>query len=116
VLTSSLADPSACARELLARGFVHSRAEHSNKAMAWESAREVFRAAAEADPIGLDMPPLEVVGEFTVPPVGALRRDRPSDLIHRARRGNVGLLSRLAREGGSPPGNDSESAARLGTY
>ena len=32
-------------------------------------------AAAQNDPIGSDMPPLEVVGEFTVPPAGALRRE-----------------------------------------
>jgi hypothetical protein len=65
----------ACARELLGRGFVHARAGHADKAAAWEFARQVFAAAAHADPVGRDMPPLELVGEFTVPPSGAIRRD-----------------------------------------
>jgi hypothetical protein len=43
VPASSLTAPSACARELLERGFVHL--------------------------------PEELVGEFTVPPAGALRRE-----------------------------------------
>jgi Taurine catabolism dioxygenase TauD, TfdA family len=75
VVPGRLADPSACALELLERGFVYSRARHANRAAAWASAREVFSAAAHSDPLGWDMPALEVVGEFSVPPAGALRRD-----------------------------------------
>ncbi len=54
---------------------MYSRARHADKPEAWDYAREVFAAAADGDPVGLDMPPLEVVGEFTVPAAGALRRD-----------------------------------------
>jgi hypothetical protein len=75
VASSGLADASCCARELLDRGFVCSRGGHAEKPDAWRYAREVFAAAAEGDHIGSDMPRLEVVGEFTVPPAGALRRD-----------------------------------------
>jgi hypothetical protein len=71
----SLADCSERARELLERGFVQVRERLPNKAAAWESARDIVAAAAQNDPIGSDIPPLEIVGEFTVPPVGALRRD-----------------------------------------
>jgi hypothetical protein len=73
-VASSLADPSACARELLERGFVHVREARANKVAAWDSAHEILAAAAQNDPIGSDMPPLEVVGEFTLPPAGVLRR------------------------------------------
>jgi hypothetical protein len=75
VVSSSLADPSVCARRLLGRGFAYSHARHPDRAAAWEFAIEAFGAAAQADPFGLNMPPLEVVGEFVVPPTGALRRD-----------------------------------------
>jgi hypothetical protein len=67
--------PSASARDLLASGFVHVRGCHESKAAAWQAAREVFAAAALADPIGAQMPALEVVGEFSLPPPGARRRD-----------------------------------------
>lgn len=75
MVSSGLADPAACARELLERGFVYSRARHADKPDAWKYAGEVFAAATEGDPVGIDMPELDVVGEFTVPPAGALRRD-----------------------------------------
>jgi hypothetical protein len=55
--------------ELLTRGFVHLRERHASKADAWATARAVFAAAAQEDP------PLQVVGEFTLPPAGAVRRD-----------------------------------------
>ena len=35
----------------------------------------MIRDLAPADPLGAGMPSLEVVGEFTIPPPGALRRD-----------------------------------------
>ncbi|MDP9273113.1 MAG: TauD/TfdA family dioxygenase [Chloroflexota bacterium] len=75
MVSSSLADPRVCAGELLERGFVYSRARHADKPEAWEYARKVFAAATEGDSVGMDMPQLEVVGEFSVPPAGALRRD-----------------------------------------
>jgi hypothetical protein len=70
-----MVDPSAGAAELLERGFVYLRAGRPDKREAWVVAREVFDAAAQVEPIVLDLPPLEIVGEFTIPPVGAVRRD-----------------------------------------
>jgi Taurine catabolism dioxygenase TauD, TfdA family len=74
VIPSSTAG-SVCALELLDRGFVHLREQCASKSAAWTIAREVFAAASRPDAIGSDMPPLEDVGEFTVPPADALRRD-----------------------------------------
>lgn len=54
---------------------MHLRERHASKAEAWESASEVFAAAGQRDAIGSDMPSPAVVGEFTVPPPGAPRRD-----------------------------------------
>jgi hypothetical protein len=68
-------EASALAGELLGRGFVHVREPLEDAARAWATARSVFAAAARSDAMGVDMPGLEVVGEFTVPPPGALRRD-----------------------------------------
>lgn len=48
---------------------------YESQERAWQAAREVFAAAALADPIGAQMPALEVVGEFSLPPPGARRRD-----------------------------------------
>jgi len=75
VIRSGAAQASALARELLGRGFVHIREPLEDKARAWATARGVFAAAARSDALGADMPLLEVVGEFTVPPPGALRRE-----------------------------------------
>jgi hypothetical protein len=75
MLSSGLADPAVCARELLEHGFVYSHARYADKPGAWKYAGEVFATATEGDPLGRDMPELDVVGEFTVPPAGALRRD-----------------------------------------
>jgi hypothetical protein len=74
-VVASTADPSVGAAELLEQGFLYLRAGLADKAAAWVFAREMFAAAAQGEPIAVDMPPLEIVGEFTVPPVGALRRD-----------------------------------------
>jgi hypothetical protein len=67
--------PAAVACELLDNGFVHLRERHAGRRAAWTRAGEVFAAAAAHDAIGAGLPELEVVGEFTVPPLGALRRD-----------------------------------------
>jgi hypothetical protein len=68
-------DRSAAAAELLDVGFVHLRVPHDSKELAWSCARAVFHEAAREDTIGADMPPLDVVGYFNVPPPHALRRD-----------------------------------------
>jgi len=49
---------------------VHLRGPHEHAACAWRTARTVFAAATPYDAIGIDMPALEVVGEFTLPPPG----------------------------------------------
>jgi hypothetical protein len=72
---ASTVEPSAAAAELVERAFVHVRADPLDNAAAWAFAREVCAAAAHSEPFACDMPPLETVGEFTLPPVGALQRD-----------------------------------------
>src|SRR4051794_40003744 len=70
---SAAVDP--VAAQLVARGSTHVRDIHGSVAVAWGAAMAIFRAAGPHDPIGADMPPLEAVGEFTVPPPGAPGRD-----------------------------------------
>src|SRR4051794_9659898 len=70
---SSAAVDSVAAR-LVAQGFVRLRGIHDGAASAWHAATAVFAACAPHDRIGADMPDLEAVGEFTVPPLGAPRR------------------------------------------
>src|SRR3954468_12982747 len=61
MLSSGLADPAVCARELLEHGFVYSHARYADKPGAWKYAGEVFATATEGDPLGRDMPELDVV-------------------------------------------------------
>jgi hypothetical protein len=68
-------DAATLAARLVGDGFLHVRRAHGSAALAWETARAVFAATAPHDPLAFDMPDLEVVGEFTVPPAGAPRRD-----------------------------------------
>src|SRR3954463_850304 len=70
-----MVDPSSSAAELLERGFVCLRGGAPAKRAAWAVAREVFDSAAPVGRSALDMPRLETVGEFTIPPVGAIRRE-----------------------------------------
>jgi hypothetical protein len=68
-------DRSAAAGELSEAGFVHLRGPRPSKQVAWSHALAVFHEATTGDPIGADMPRLSVVGRFTIPPLGARRRD-----------------------------------------
>ena len=68
-------DLSAGAAELVERGFVYLQGAPPDKRAAWVVAREVFDAAAQVERSALEMPRLEIVGEFTIPPVGAIRRE-----------------------------------------
>src|SRR3712207_1991068 len=68
-------DASAAAADLLRNGFVHLRMPRQRKKPAWSAAGAIVQEAARSDRIGADMPALEVVGEFAVPPPGALARD-----------------------------------------
>jgi hypothetical protein len=68
-------DPSVVTAELRKRGFVYLQSRHADRRAAWATAREVFAAAARSEPIAVGRPELEIVGEFTLPPVGAPRRD-----------------------------------------
>jgi hypothetical protein len=68
-------DRSAAAAELLELGFVHLRVPEDSRELAWSCARAVFHEAARGDAIGAGMPPLEVVGDFTIPPPHARCRD-----------------------------------------
>jgi hypothetical protein len=54
---------------------VHLTGTHPTTESAWNHARAVFRACAPGDPIGVDMPDLDVVGEYTLPPSGAPVRE-----------------------------------------
>ncbi len=75
VLTASAADRSARVLEFLGRGFVHMREQHTSTAVAWEAAHEMFAATGPSDALARDMPALEVVGMFRVPPAGVRQRD-----------------------------------------
>jgi hypothetical protein len=75
IVLTAAADRSARALELLGRGFAHLRERHVSTAAAWGAAQEIFAAAGPSDGMARDMPALEVVGEFTVPPVGVRQRD-----------------------------------------
>jgi hypothetical protein len=74
-MTSPAAAVDSVAARLVRRGFVHLRDIHESVAVGWRTAWAIFRAAAPHDAIGADMPPLEAVGEFSVPPPGAPVRD-----------------------------------------
>jgi hypothetical protein len=63
------------AAELSSAGFAHVRAPHDSRDVAWSRARAVFGEAARDDPLGAGMPSLFVVGQFTIPPPSARRRD-----------------------------------------
>jgi hypothetical protein len=63
------------AAELSSAGFAHIRAPHESRDLAWSRARAVFDDAARDDALAADMPPLSVVGQFTIPPPSARRRD-----------------------------------------
>jgi hypothetical protein len=68
-------DRAEVAADLLRDGFVHLSVPQESKQLAWSCALAVFREAAREDTIGAGMPPLGVVGRFTVPPPGARQRD-----------------------------------------
>lgn len=68
-------DRHAAAAELLDVGFVHLRVPQDTKELAWSCARAVFHEASREDAIGANMPPLDVVGSFTIPPPDAQCRD-----------------------------------------
>jgi hypothetical protein len=68
-------DRSTAVADLRGASFVHITAPHESKEAAWTFAREVFRAAAQQDAIGVGMPPVEEVGQFTIPPPDAPSRD-----------------------------------------
>jgi hypothetical protein len=68
-------DRSAAAEELLSAGFVCLSVPRDSEENAWSWARAVFCEAAREDALGAGMPPLGVVGQFTIPPAGARCRD-----------------------------------------
>ena len=68
-------DRSTAAADLVGTGFVHLCGPYDGRELAWSCARTIFREAAQEDAIGAGMPPLRVVGQFTIPPPGALSRD-----------------------------------------
>lgn len=70
-----IAKPDEVAAELLDVGFAHLRVPQDSIELAWSCARAVFDEAAREDAIGAGMPPLHVVGHFTLPPPDTRRRD-----------------------------------------
>jgi len=72
--TSRAIDASVLAARLIDHGFVHLRETHLRQDVAWETAHAVFAAAAPDDAIGSDMPHLEVVGEYALPPPDTAHR------------------------------------------
>lgn len=68
-------EPTIAARTLLDQGFVHLAGPFADASAAWSRAGAICAEATRDDPFGAGMPPLEVVGRFTVPPSGATCRD-----------------------------------------
>ena len=60
---------------LLERGIARVPGRWPDPAAAWRAARQVSAAARDLDPLCVGLPPLEVVGEFSVPPPGTVQRD-----------------------------------------
>ena len=63
------------AAEVLSAGFVRVSSPWDSVELAWSYARAVFQEAARRDAIAAGMPPLRVVGEFTVPARNTRQRD-----------------------------------------
>lgn len=70
----------AAAHDLAGRGFAHLVAAFPNPEAGWRCAREIFATANELDPLGDGLPELTVVGEYLVPPPGAVQR--PFQALH----------------------------------
>src|ERR1700733_70472 len=68
-------DLTRAARRLTRYGFVHLKRRWPGWVEAKRVSREIIAAAGAWDPIGRDLPELTAVGEFVVPPPGAMRRD-----------------------------------------
>lgn len=71
---SQPSDVTAAATQLLSEGFVLLQGPWNSKAVAWSRADQIIERAVSRDPVATGMPGLEVVGEFNLPPAGALRR------------------------------------------
>src|SRR5271156_593190 len=69
-----LPEAEAAAQALVGRGFVHLARAWPDRSAAWRCALEVFAAASQIDPLGGGLPELTVVGEYLVPPPGAVQR------------------------------------------
>jgi hypothetical protein len=65
----------AAAVELLDAGFVVLEGAAPSSAAAWAAARATCEAATGHDALGRGLPPLEVVGEFALPPPRVPQRD-----------------------------------------
>lgn len=68
-------DLTRAARGLTRYGFVHLKRRWPGWMEAKRDAREIIAAVGARDPIGRDLPELTAVGEFVVPPPGAMHRD-----------------------------------------
>lgn len=63
------------AARLARHGLVRVPGRYECSAEAWRSAMVIAAGARRLDPWCVDLPELEVVGEFTVPPPGTVQRD-----------------------------------------
>jgi hypothetical protein len=112
-------DAATLAARLIRDGFVHVRRPHASRHLAWEIARGVFAATAPHDPLAVDMPELEVVGEFTVPPPGGPRRDYQAlhiDFglpVESPRAVDVARFTALHVDAGQPPTSARTRLVRL---
>jgi hypothetical protein len=65
----------AVAAVLVEQGFARVPGRWPDEATAWRTVLQITASARGLDPVSADLPDLEVVGEFTVPPPGAVQRD-----------------------------------------
>jgi hypothetical protein len=65
----------AIAAALVEHGVARVPGRWPNPAAAWRTALRISERARDLDPLCTDFPGLEVVGEFTLPPTGAVQRD-----------------------------------------
>jgi hypothetical protein len=63
------------AAALIERGFARVPGRWPDTPAAWHTAVAIAAAARDRDPLCAGLPPLAVVGEFTVPPQGVAQRD-----------------------------------------
>jgi hypothetical protein len=72
---SGRAGDDALAAKLIEQGVARVPGRWPDRAAAWHEALRITECARDLDPLSTDLPAYEIVGEFTLPPPGAVQRD-----------------------------------------